>query len=735
LWSAPAGLTDHSAGTTGTTVLSSPPPAVTEATGTLVLPLTGEVQAEGLSFSGSGESDGAVSGSSSSFAALKNAHASASMSAPVSSEAAGATADQSVDVPPGTSQTMKRLFTHISSDRVIVSTFMTPMAQAPGVFQNPAVSQSPPAVVGPGSEKAGSVADPQNVNRTTISCAPTGQLTLEISDTKAVAIFTEPFYEGFVEPLIDVEIGDIGVTEGSPATWVEAQVGSSADQVLVQFADGSTDSMAPSEGVAVLARDGDAAETLGGPNGAKLEVLGSGGVVLADYRIFVGNSAETTQGAFPPVVLPGPFKGPGPSDPKVAREDVESALKTALSCSEPPIVQSQAVTDGGAYEEIGGASNTGIAAGDRVVVDKVEFTSRSNAEIQFHIAGQGLSQPQILAASASLSSSRWRISIGSVAPGLQIAPPNQDGDVSVAPGGPLFVSTGPGGVAVAVYRAQRSSDSGNGCAGEECVGNPSQTCASTGGLVEEITTPGAVAIESSALFANYTGPLIGVGLGIVGEAEGSPATLVSAEVGPSVAKVEIASRSGVESFAPDDGVVEAALAGAPASAIGKTGGSLTAVDSAGQTVASEPFSVDASEPAPASSLPSNLPPPGSGSPPPNPAKATSQIDQVFGTVFDCANSPFVRSSVIEDNGMFANPLEQLYLGPYTSLVESVYATVGGVVFVNPTLADVSYTIRFHDDPTLSFDEIGTAVVVDGAWRVSYATLCAAVSLGGVSCSS
>jgi hypothetical protein len=186
---------------------------------------------------------------------------------------------------------------------------------------------------------------------------------------------------------------------------------------------------------------------------------------------------------------------------------------------------------------------------------------------------------------------------------------------------------------------------------------------------------------------------------------------------------------------PVDGVVDVVLAGAPASSIGGAGGSLSAIDSAGQTVGSEPFSVDASEPAPASSLPTSLPSPSSGTAPPNPAQAMAQIDQAFETVFDCANSPFVRSSAIEDNGLFANPLEQLYLGPYTSLVESVYATIDDVVFVNPTQADVSYTLRFHDDASLSFDLIGTAVVVDGTWRVSYATLCAAVALGGTSCSS
>jgi hypothetical protein len=126
--------------------------------------------------------------------------------------------------------------------------------------------------------------------------------------------------------------------------------------------------------------------------------------------------------------------------------------------------------------------------------------------------------------------------------------------------------------------------------------------------------------------------------------------------------------------------------------------------------------------------------PSPGTPPTDPAAATAAIDGVFTAVFQCADTPLLRSQDIQDNGMFANPVEQLYQGPYTSLVESVYATVNQVVFVDPTLADVSYTISFHNDPTLNFTMLGTAVVVDGEWRVSYATLCAAVSLGGVSCS-
>ena len=59
--------------------------------------------------------------------------------------------------------------------------------------------------------------------------------------------------------------------------------------------------------------------------------------------------------------------------------------------------------------------------------------------------------------------------------------------------------------------------------------------------------------------------------------------------------------------------------------------------------------------------------------------------------------------------------------------------VNQVVFESPVLADVSYTIRFHSDTQLTFPMIGQAVVVDGAWRVSYSTVCAAIELGLGNC--
>jgi hypothetical protein len=722
--------------------------AVGAMTGSLVLPLTGTVQAEGLHFDTQDYSLAAGGASTS-----RGPEASASVpddrfsAASNGGSSGGAGPDQSVDVPPGTSQTMHRLSTHVSPDGIIVSTFYAadPSAPEPLPFASPptvssparshtgasasgtSASVAPPSCASPSCLSAPGV--PVGVSRPpSTSCSSTGELTLELSDTRAVATFTEPFYGGFNTPLIDVEIGELGVTEGSPATWVEAQVGAGARRVLVQFADGAVDSASPARGVAVLASLGDAATTLGKASHAFLEVLAAGGRLLARYSI--GVAAPSPSVPLPPALPSTSVTQPPPTGS--AMKGVTTALTTALSCSEPPVLQSQAVAGGGAFEELGGAGSSGMSPGDRIVVDKVVFSSSTSAAVRFHVYSPGQSDPQNLYADAALVHGAWLVSLDSVAPGLQVAPANQDGDVSVAPGGPLFVHIAGRGVAIAVYRAQRSSPAGNGCAGESCTGSPSATCAPTGGIVEEVTTPGAVGIESAPLFGNYSAPVIGIGLSIVGEAEGAPATVVGVEVGPSVRAVAVHSVTGTQSFTPVAGEVDAVLDGAPSAAFGAAGGSVVALDASGGVVASVPLRVDSTEPAPASSLPTSLPP--TGTSPSDPTAATAAIDQAFQTVFSCANSPLVRSGEIQDNGMFANPLEQPYLGPYTSLVESVYATVSQVVFVTPTLADVSYTIAFHDS-TLTFEMIGSAVVADGTWRVSYATLCAAVALGGASCSS
>ncbi len=486
-------------------------------TGSLVLPLTGTVQANGLQLERSG-GGGFTPASGSSRGGGTSGPSRLGAVAPKSTKSDGVAGGQSVDVPPGTGQTLDRLSTHVSPDGVIVSTFYTPGSVAQPVA-TPLPVVNPPATVpgsgtnvgtsgaagssgsgtgssgtatsGSGVSSSGSVApsrtgsgpgssgssgggtgtapsEPPVKNRVPPAprpgpvsppnaCLPTAELTLEMSDTQAVATFTEPFYGGYTDALIDVEIGEFGVTEQKPATWVEAQVGPQAVEVLVHFADGSTDSAAPSKGVAVLAHVGDASTTLGDGSQAYLEVLGAGGTLLAKYSLGVAAPPSSPPSTSPPGPPTVPGQGSGgsqPQSPSVSRIAVGHALNTALSCSEPPVAQAQAVYGGGAYEELGGAGSSGLSARDRIVVEGVVFNSQTTASVRYRVDSPGVTTPQTLQADATLVRGTWLLSLGSVAPGIQVAPANQDGAVAVAPGGPLFVHTGAGGVAVAVYRGE-----------------------------------------------------------------------------------------------------------------------------------------------------------------------------------------------------------------------------------------------------------------------------------------
>ena len=97
-------------------------------------------------------------------------------------------------------------------------------------------------------------------------------------------------------------------------------------------------------------------------------------------------------------------------------------------------------------------------------------------------------------------------------------------------------------------------------------------------------------------------------------------------------------------------------------------------------------------------------------------------------MFNCTTPPVQRVQSIQDGSLVEGALEELDTGPYEALASSVYVDISQVVFASPTLADVSYTLRFHSDPQLTFPMIGQAIVIDGGWRVSYSTVCAAIQL-------
>jgi hypothetical protein len=607
-----------------------------------------------------------------------------------------------IDVAPTSpsSPSLQRLYGHTSPDGVQMTAFDQPGAQA---------SSNPPST---------EVAPAGPVPAVPSGCLTTTELTLEISDVAAVGTVTEPLFTGATGLLVDVQIGEIGNAEGEPATWVMAQVGSAASTVEVQFADGTVDqAAAPPSGLVVLGHKGAPEAALGNGSVAALDVLGSGGQVLAAYGLGVASSVPSSGSA--PTGLPAPG-AVQPADVAAATAAVTRAAETALGCSASPIQRLQATALGDAVESL---PTLGGSAG--VSVDEVVFTSDSTAVVQYHLdAASGAVGP--LYAAATLARSTWQLSVASVAPGIQMTPANQVGNVTVAPGGPLFVHSWPGGTAVALYKALPGSQAASSGYG---AGQPA--CTPAGGVVEEVTTPGAVAVLTSALFPNYPTALISAAVSTVGSAEGAPATVVGVEVGSQAASVSVTDSGGTVQESPVDGSAVIVLAGDPSTVLGGSGSELQVSDASGATQASVSLQVDASAPAGPASLPATLPAPGSG--PADPQAATQAITSAFESVFDCATPPIQRVQAIQDGSLVAGALEQLDTGPYEALASSSYIDVTQVVFENPTLADVSYTLRFHSDAGLTFPMIGQAVIVAGSWRVSYATVCAAVQLGLGTC--
>ena len=167
-------------------------------------------------------------------------------------------------------------------------------------------------------------------------------------------------------------------------------------------------------------------------------------------------------------------------------------------------------------------------------------------------------------------------------------------------------------------------------------GTGDAACTPAGGVVEEVTTPGAVGVLSAALFPNYTTPLIGAAVSTVGSAEGAPATVVGVEVGPQATSVSVTGSGAPVTEAPVNGEAVIVLAGAPSSVLGAAGSELAVSDTTGTALATVPLQVEATAPAGPSSLPGVLPAAGPG--PVDPAAATQAITQAFEAVFDCATA-------------------------------------------------------------------------------------------------
>ncbi len=99
----------------------------------------------------------------------------------------------------------------------------------------------------------------------------------------------------------------------------------------------------------------------------------------------------------------------------------------------------------------------------------------------------------------------------------------------------------------------------------------------------------------------------------------------------------------------------------------------------------------------------------------------------FVTVFNGMAPLDQRAALLQNATAFASSLGSLQS---STILQTMTATVQKVALVNPTQAQVTYTLLFSGTPTLP-NQMGTAVQTGGTWKVSASTFCALLTVAKV----
>jgi hypothetical protein len=110
----------------------------------------------------------------------------------------------------------------------------------------------------------------------------------------------------------------------------------------------------------------------------------------------------------------------------------------------------------------------------------------------------------------------------------------------------------------------------------------------------------------------------------------------------------------------------------------------------------------------------------------DPAAAEAAIRASWETFFDGASTAQTRISLLEDGDEFAKEITTVSASP---LAKQAKASVTSVDLDEPTSATVTFSLLLGETPVLEGIE-GTAVLVDGTWKVGKASFCQLAALQG-----
>ncbi|WP_433605633.1 hypothetical protein [Prescottella agglutinans] len=106
--------------------------------------------------------------------------------------------------------------------------------------------------------------------------------------------------------------------------------------------------------------------------------------------------------------------------------------------------------------------------------------------------------------------------------------------------------------------------------------------------------------------------------------------------------------------------------------------------------------------------------------------AEKDISDTFVAFFSAQTPPAQKIALVENSPAFADTINAQAESPLT---QGAAATVSKVDLDAPGHATVTYTVLVNGQPVLP-DQIGEAVQVDGAWKVSQTTFCELLTLQG-----
>lgn len=106
--------------------------------------------------------------------------------------------------------------------------------------------------------------------------------------------------------------------------------------------------------------------------------------------------------------------------------------------------------------------------------------------------------------------------------------------------------------------------------------------------------------------------------------------------------------------------------------------------------------------------------------------ASAEIEQNWVAFFDGKTPAQQKVALLQNGQQFAQLIQQQSGSP---LAQQTSAQVSDVSLTDPHTARVTYTILLGGQPALK-DQAGTALLIDGTWKVSDQSFCALLSLQG-----